>query len=325
MATSIAAVSDKTSVALGILPHMIDDAACWTVVQPVTGTLTVAAIARGLGGSLDAVDNEPGEREEEDYYPPPTCSISQGVRPEVLRTLSDGARTVSLFWNINAHARLMYAAYGSVITGLDPLFPDERWGSNPHALDDELAALGQAGAGWREAAMTVVEAITGVVLGHPRLGATTIELAQTIPDDPRPPSTLGERDPDLDVRLRLASEEVRLAVLHRVMTDCLTATGLADEPVIGLTLDRLAAGQSGLDLEPLLVRLAGERSAADDPMVLRAAAVRALRAAVSGRGGFFPYRERLDALVIARESWARLGRRCEHSSSPWSPGRAADL
>ncbi|MEV4804278.1 hypothetical protein AB0K18_30105 [Nonomuraea sp. NPDC049421] len=50
-----------------------------------------------------------------------------------LRRSGDGARAVSVFWNVDAMGRLMYAAYGTVVTEVDRHRPGEPWGKTRHA------------------------------------------------------------------------------------------------------------------------------------------------------------------------------------------------
>ncbi|PZG21218.1 DUF6461 domain-containing protein [Nonomuraea aridisoli] len=296
-------------------------ATCWTVVQPVVSSLTVEAIAERLGGRGEDLEAEPDDDvDEADYEGAFYISRDdasfvlyedngyQGIRPEVLRRLSDGARVVSLFWNVNGTANLTYAAYGTIVTALDPMFPGQRWGETPHVLDAELTVLEAATerGQWQAAAMAVVEAVTGVRLDLPDASAPRLLLEETIPEDPRAPSMLGGVDPDLDVRLRLAPEPVQTAVVHRVVDAYLVATGLVGEPVVREALDCLMAGRdvrrARADLAPLLERLMddrrdeqGEVLAEDHPVSRRVWAARALDEAMPGR----TWPDRLDVLVHA--------------------------
>jgi hypothetical protein len=297
-------------------------ATCWTVVQPIASPLTVEAIAERLGGRAEDLEPEPDDDvDEADYEGAFYISHDdasfilyedngyQGNRPEVLRRLSDGARALSLFWNVNWTARLTYAAYGTIVTALDPVFPGERWGKTPHVLDTELTVLEAAAepGQWQAAAMAVVEAVTGVRLDLPDASAPRLLLEETIPDDPRAPSALGGVDPDLDVRLRLAPEPVQTAVIHRVVNAYVAATGLTGEPMVREALDCLVTGggdarRAGADLTPLLARLVDDRRdeqgavlAEDHPVSRRFWAARALDEAMPGR----TWPDRLDALVNA--------------------------
>ncbi|MFG3439573.1 DUF6461 domain-containing protein [Nonomuraea sp. NPDC047897] len=311
----------------------LTQATCWTVVQPIASPLTVETIAERLGGRPEDLEPEPDDDvDEADYEGAFHISHDdasfilyedngyQGNRPEVLRRLSDGARVLSLFWNINGTARLTYAAYGTIVTALDPSFPGARWGKTPHILDAELAILEAAAetGHWQAAAMAVVEAVTGVGLDLPDASAPRLLLEETIPDDPRAPSVLGTVDPDLDVRLRLAPEPVQTAVIHRVVNAYVAATGLAGEPMVREALDRLVTGggdakRAGADLTPLLARLMEDRRdrqgavlAEDHPVSRRFWAARALDEAMPGH----TWPDRLDALanapLILGDMWPAL-------------------
>ncbi|ACZ86043.1 DUF6461 domain-containing protein [Streptosporangium roseum] len=310
----------------------VAQATCWIVVQPVTAPLSVETIAERLGGRAEDLEYEPDDDvDEADYEGAFYISQDgasfvvfedngyQGTRPEVLRQLSDSARVVSLFWNVNANTMLHYAVYGTVVTALDPMFPGRRWGKDPHALDAELAVLDEdhGPGGWRAGAMAVVEAVTGVRLDLPDAGAPRLLLEETLPEDPHPPSTLGQVDPDLDVRLRLAPEPVQAKVVRHVVAVCVEATGLADESLVRDALDRLVTGhsaeQAAADLRPLLARLMDDRRDAegevlpnDHPVSCRHWAARALETALRGHR----WSDRLDALVnaptILGETWPPL-------------------
>ncbi|MEV4566209.1 DUF6461 domain-containing protein [Nonomuraea sp. NPDC049419] len=298
-------------------------ATCWTVVQPVTDSLTVEAVAERLGGRAEDLEYEPDDDiDEYDYEGAFYISRDnasfviyehngyQGTRSEVLRRLSDGARAVSVFWNVNATGRLMYAAYGTIVTGVDPHRPGEPWGKTPHVLDAELAILETAAHEWRAALMAVAEVVTGVRLDHPGDDAPRLLLEETIPDDPRAPSTLGAVDPDLDVRLRLAPEPLRTAVIHRALHAYVTATGLTE--LTKEALDQLGRGAAA-DLTPLLARLSDARRtddgaivSEDHPVSRRYWAARALEDAMPGRA----YPDRLDVLARGRtilgDAWPEL-------------------
>lgn len=59
-----------------------------------------------------------------------------------LRSFStDGGQAVSLILNINHTERFTYARDGRVVVSFDPLWPDERSGEDPHALDHLMKGL----------------------------------------------------------------------------------------------------------------------------------------------------------------------------------------
>ncbi|GAA0986046.1 hypothetical protein GCM10009555_062610 [Acrocarpospora macrocephala] len=206
------------------------------------------------------------------------------------------------------------------------MFPNERWGKNPQALDLELIVLDEAVRSgdpglWRPAAMAVVEVITGVRLDGPDPNAPRLLLDETIPEDPRPPSALGRVDPDLDVRLRLAPAQVHLTVLHWAISEFMKATGLDDEPIVRKALERMASGQRGgqasSDLVPLLAELAkgwrdadGELRPDDHPLSCRFWAASALETALTPPGvyGIDPLDALAAAPTILGEAWHPLRR-----------------
>ncbi|GAB1820588.1 DUF6461 domain-containing protein [Herbidospora sp. RD11066] len=159
----------------------LPEAACWTIVQPTAGPITLEDLAVRLGGTPEDLeyeeddDADPADYEaffqfsqEGDAWVIYEDNGYQGIRPEVARRLSAGARVTSLFWNVNAHSDLVHAVDGSILVHLDPGFPENRSGSQPHLLDAELADLG--GDDWQEQALAAVERITGIAPDHPDEG-----------------------------------------------------------------------------------------------------------------------------------------------------------
>ncbi|MEV5892838.1 DUF6461 domain-containing protein [Nonomuraea fuscirosea] len=66
-----------------------------------------------------------------------------GIMRDAVRPLSAATVLASVHNNVMQHARFIYAADGKVITGLDPMFPDEpRWGTEPDRLLPHLEDLG---------------------------------------------------------------------------------------------------------------------------------------------------------------------------------------
>lgn len=101
-----------------------------------------------------------------------------GIMRDAVRPLSAATVLASVHNNVNQHARFIYAVDGKVITGLDPMFPDEpRWGAEPDRLLPHLEDLGlvdefdeddeewQAPRGrFVEAALALAERCTGIRL-----------------------------------------------------------------------------------------------------------------------------------------------------------------
>jgi hypothetical protein len=164
----------------------LEVAMCWTVIEPVTADLDLAEVVRRLGGDPDDLSPR-GPREHVAVDLGRECVFFldqvdravtimevngyQGARPEVLRRLSDGARVHSAFWNVNANNRLSFAAFGEVVTDLEADYPDERNGTDPDALNEDLGDLiamaptdESDGGNWRAGMLAVVEARTGVRL-----------------------------------------------------------------------------------------------------------------------------------------------------------------
>ncbi|MGN9786822.1 DUF6461 domain-containing protein [Nonomuraea sp. ZG12] len=100
-----------------------------------------------------------------------------GIMRDAVRLLSTATVLASVHNNVEQHARFIYAADGKVITGLDPMFPDEpRWGTEPDRLLPHLEDLGlvdefdkdeesqEAGERFVEAALALAERCTGIRL-----------------------------------------------------------------------------------------------------------------------------------------------------------------
>jgi hypothetical protein len=153
---------------------------CWTVVRPHRARLTVEEVLRRLRGDLDTMtmcrpvevgyDDEAVFLEQRDdavivvrYHP-------DGDAEDRLRRLSEDATVHEVFWLINNFNRLSYAVDGVVVTVLDVLRPQDRWGADPEALTDHLDTLRHLhdrerapSPDW-ETAMATVESLTGLGL-----------------------------------------------------------------------------------------------------------------------------------------------------------------
>lgn len=300
----------------------IDEALCWTVVRGVDKPITVEQVVSRIGG-------DPATLTERDWwaaydeYPASVVHLAQvgpavtmfevnggeGRRPEVLRWLSDGACVHSVYWHVNGADRLMYAAYGRVLTEVDVFSPDIRHGESPAALDDdvtELIAICENEEGsCRPAAMAVVEARTGVRLPmewfeQPRL---SVVITNPVPHDPRPPTSLARMDPDLHVWLKLAARDVRRAALARMARLLAGRFDLTDEPAVSQACEVLASGTEPAAfaaLNPLRWRLQSDFDAVRDqgpieenPAWWRMQAAMAISAALTPPGR---YPDPLDAL-----------------------------
>jgi hypothetical protein len=65
-----------------------------------------------------------------------------GVTPAVVVPLSEGRELVSHFRNVNAYGRFWWICDGELRVEFDPMFPNDRTGSTPDHLVDEMAEVG---------------------------------------------------------------------------------------------------------------------------------------------------------------------------------------
>lgn len=91
----------------------------------------------------------------------------QGSRPEVMRGASAGDAAVSVYWNPHAHTQFTYNIKGRRLVAFDLSRIDERWGSDPDVLADQLADLVFDGIvnQWASG-LVLAERITGVRLAE---------------------------------------------------------------------------------------------------------------------------------------------------------------
>ncbi|MGW0436294.1 DUF6461 domain-containing protein [Micromonospora sp. NPDC003197] len=163
----------------------IEESLCWTVVRPHQGQLTVDEVVRRLHGDPDTMATErPADVDGDDdivfVEQRDDTVVIVGYSPadpyeDVLRRLSQGATVHGVFWVINNFNRLYHAVDGVLVTELDVLRPQDRWGTDPEALTDHLDALcnlhdrSMSGThpgpspDW-ETAMATVESLTGIRL-----------------------------------------------------------------------------------------------------------------------------------------------------------------
>lgn len=210
-------------------PDIGEPPSAWSVIQPLTMPVTVPEVVRRLGGDPAAVEERSGWDRLDEHSSlhlravGPAVVVFQamgweGVRDEALRWLSDGAVVHSSAWSgVNGRSTVCYAAFGRVLTRLDHIDDDEPTGDQPTALDEDRAPLRPYdGYG---AQLALVERRTGIRLDlawweqpHP-----TVVIRTPIPDDPRPPGSLGATDPDLSVVFLLADEPTQRAAVGWVL------------------------------------------------------------------------------------------------------------
>jgi hypothetical protein len=232
-------------------PELVDLTWCWTVVQPLTKPVTVAEIARRLGGDPATIEERAGwDHEEPDgtlhlHQVGPAVVMCQtggweGGRNEALRWLSDGASVHTSGWSgANARSSLCYAAFGLVLTRLEHLDDNQPNGEQPTALDEDRAPL-------RDdldypAQLAFVERRTGIRLDPAWLNQphATVVLRTPIPDDPRPPGMFGSADPDLAAMFLLADESTQRVALLWVLDLLADEQDLRGEPAVSTVLDAL--------------------------------------------------------------------------------------
>jgi Family of unknown function (DUF6461) len=241
----------------------LSPALTWTVVQPLTGPLSLTELLARMGlGESDVVATCPVDTTLEFEFSMSIGQVGpsfvilepngyQTDRLEVLHRLSASARVCGVSWGITGASRLEYWIYGRLVTHLEIHSPDWRHGDQPHALDEELTILEQVST-WpaypdhhRAAAMAVVEAVTGVRLDLDWLVQphAMVRREAAVPRIELPPGSFGWLDPDLDARLRLADPSVQALAVLRAVTEVLAQHELLDEPSVRAGLDLLASGQ----------------------------------------------------------------------------------
>jgi hypothetical protein len=153
---------------------------CWTVVRPHQAPLTMEDVLRRLGGDAATVttrrpvdveyDDQAVFLEQRDDAVITVRYHVDNDEEDLLLRLSQDATVHEVFWVINNFNRLYYAVDGVVVTELDVLRPQERWGADPDALTGHLDALrdlrDREQGPWPdwETAMATVESLTGLRL-----------------------------------------------------------------------------------------------------------------------------------------------------------------
>jgi Family of unknown function (DUF6461) len=157
-----------------------EESMCWTVVRPHQARLTVEEVLRRLRGDPDTMTTcrpvDVGYDDEAVFLEQRGDAVIivgysvDSDEEDVLRRLSRDATVHEVFWLINNFNRLYYVVDGVVVTELDVLCPQDRWGADPDALTDHLDALRDLRDRERgpfpdwETAMATVESLTGLGL-----------------------------------------------------------------------------------------------------------------------------------------------------------------
>jgi hypothetical protein len=120
----------------------------------------------------------------------------RGTRPEALARLSaGGGEAFALWYTAKAFCGVLYAADGELVSGVDLLAPDLRWGRDPHRFDAELAQAGFLRPGVPEPRVMgarFVQLAFGVTLDRALL-ERPLPSYELGPESPTPPVV---RDPD---------------------------------------------------------------------------------------------------------------------------------
>jgi hypothetical protein len=161
---------------------LLTDGICWTVVSPLHEPVAAGDVAARLagGGSPEltpmpfdaAFDHDDRRilhlRQLGDAVAVLEVNGGLAALTAVLERLSAGARVHTASWNINGAGTLAYAEAGDVRVKFEALFPDQRSGSEPGALDDCLPPLFEAlrapRTSFRPVLLSMVERRTGIRL-----------------------------------------------------------------------------------------------------------------------------------------------------------------
>jgi hypothetical protein len=158
------------------LAPYLGESMCWTVVRSHHAPLTVQAVVSRLHGDPQALTMQ---RPADLRYLEDAVFLEQrgdavvivghsaaSAEEDMLPRLSQDATVHGTFWLINNYSTLYYADGGTVITIVETLSPQRRWGVDPEALTDHLGALLDLSTNsvpspdW-ETAMATVESLTG--------------------------------------------------------------------------------------------------------------------------------------------------------------------
>ncbi|MFG2045162.1 DUF6461 domain-containing protein [Dactylosporangium sp. NPDC048998] len=263
----------------------LGEAACVTFVE----SMDLVAVAAAFGGSLEeAVDVAFGGSLEEavdvafdgDYEPDYAHATVvlrqiggwvlaiedngwQGSRPEVLRRLTEG-RAVSCFWNVNAVTRFNYANHGTVVTEFEALFPDDRGGFDPNALEDLRAGLpwDEAIGATQQLMLALAARITGLefvpdLLAGPMLAVPLRPWPQDVAERVHPRyEPLTQEDPELSYALQQADGPALRSVARLATDRAALAAGMREHPALAAVIageevppGRLDALARDLDLQ----------------------------------------------------------------------------
>ncbi|MEV0148134.1 MULTISPECIES: DUF6461 domain-containing protein [unclassified Nonomuraea] len=215
-----------------------NEALAWTVIVPLSEPLSLDAVASRVIGGGHPLLMESGEEfdEEAEFLAGHAVYLGHSgdtvmllepggfsyvATPQVMAWLSQDAQVWHLSWNHTGSKVLEYWADGQQLTRIPGLDALSVHGADPAELQEEVAALAQAGrASWttrKATAMALIERRSGARLpidwfdeAHP------VAVVDPPIGDDCPPIGLWHHEPDLNAKLRSASHEQRRAVLLHV-------------------------------------------------------------------------------------------------------------
>jgi uncharacterized protein DUF6461 len=207
---------------------------------------------------------------------------TQGIRHEALQAVSQGTEMVSVFWNVNALQRFIYAVDGKTITEFELLFPKSRQGAEPDRLLDYMRDLPFEMGNTVESAMALSERITGV-----RIDRSWFEIERRVvevtplPHEPHPDlkpewTSLASYHPEIATLIRDAPAAVWRRIALLAADRSAIEAGIAGTTAIPASMQALRSGESDLaapraNLAPLLQTLERARLTAPQPTIVQSA------------------------------------------------------
>jgi Family of unknown function (DUF6461) len=204
----------------------------------------------------------------------------QGVRHEVLQAVSRGAEMVSVFWNVNALQRFVYAVDGRTVTEFELLCPESRRGAEPDRLLAYMRDLPFEIGNTLASAMALSERITGVRIDRSWFeNKRRVVEVTPLPQEPYPnlkpeETSLALYHPEIATLIRDAQAPVWRGIALLAAERSAAETGIASDQAISAALQALRSGISDLDasrasLTPVLQTLERAMLTAPKPTILQ--------------------------------------------------------
>jgi Family of unknown function (DUF6461) len=200
----------------------------------------------------------------------------QGTRHEVLQPVSQGTEMVSVYWNVNAVQRFIYAVDGKTITEFELQWPKSLRGTEPDRLLDYLRDLPFESGNTLASAMALSERITDV-----RIDRSWFEIEHRVvevnplPQEPHPDlepewTSLAIHHPEIATLIRDAPATAWRPIALLAADRSATETGITSDQAIRAALQALRSGASDLaasraNLVPLLQTLVRAMLTAPNP------------------------------------------------------------